>query len=569
MEPEIIGDAERQSIIEILELYKDFPWLWDLNHAKYFDKDARSQSFEVLLECYQKYFPNTTVTDIRKKIEYLRSCYRRERKKVESSKTTGAGSTEIYQPNLWYYPYLNFLQEKTVPTTVPVDNFPTKDVEEPVTKKERKTLEKKQSAIFKKQEDLLDSAKELLRSPDESSEDAFGRSIIMQLKELTKIQKCVAERLISEVLFYAKLGELSINTTLYINKNHTPSPSPQHSSPSPQYFPPSSPQQSEHPSPESTPQRLTAPSPALLFPPNQTPFLPARPPHMPWQPLTTSSPQYFPPSSPQQSQHLSQSPESTSQLLTVPSPSMLCPTNQTPFLSARPSQVPQQPPQYFSPSSLQQSQHPSRSPESISQLLTHTVPSPSLLSPPNQTPFLHAHPSQVPQQPLTTSSSSQKYFPVSVSSPQYFSPSSLQQSQYPSRSPESTSQLLTHTVPSPYLLSPPNQTPFLPACPSQVPQQPSTTSSSSQKYFPPSSPQQSQHPSRSPESTSQLLTAPSPSLLSPPNQTPFVPACPSQVPQQPSTQPLSSLPRRSIILQKNNIFRGELKDLNKFVILKK
>lgn len=38
-----------------------------------------------------------------KKINNIRSTYKKERKKVADSKKSGAGATEIYSPKLWYY----------------------------------------------------------------------------------------------------------------------------------------------------------------------------------------------------------------------------------------------------------------------------------------------------------------------------------------------------------------------------------------------------------------------------------------------------------------------------------
>lgn len=88
--------------------------------------------------------------------------------------------------------------------------------------KKREKLSKQQSALIKKQEDLIDSAKQLINSgsgTEETSADTFGRSVSSQLKELPNLQRCIAEKIIGEVLFYAKLGELNLNTSINVNKN--------------------------------------------------------------------------------------------------------------------------------------------------------------------------------------------------------------------------------------------------------------------------------------------------------------------------------------------------------------
>lgn len=81
---EHIVSNEKRAIIELLELYKDFPCLWNTTHSLYCNKDARNQAFEILLEKWKTYYPVATITDIKKKIEHLRAAYRRERNKVRN-----------------------------------------------------------------------------------------------------------------------------------------------------------------------------------------------------------------------------------------------------------------------------------------------------------------------------------------------------------------------------------------------------------------------------------------------------------------------------------------------------
>lgn len=71
--------------------------------------------------------------------------------------------------------------------------------------------------LLKKQIDLIDTAQNFLTSPGEDSADAFGKSVSCQLKELPKMQRCLAEKLIGEVMFYAKLDQLNMDTVVYLN----------------------------------------------------------------------------------------------------------------------------------------------------------------------------------------------------------------------------------------------------------------------------------------------------------------------------------------------------------------
>lgn len=64
----------------------------------------------------------------------------------------------------------------------------------------------------------------------DSPEDIYGKNIGMQLTEMTKTQKCIAEKLISEVIFYGKLEKLTLSLSIslsgYANSYNYSTPSP-------------------------------------------------------------------------------------------------------------------------------------------------------------------------------------------------------------------------------------------------------------------------------------------------------------------------------------------------------
>ena len=51
-----------------------------------------------------------------RKINSLRTVYRKEQQKVNKSNRSGAGADEIYKPTLWYYDLLHFLNETPRPS---------------------------------------------------------------------------------------------------------------------------------------------------------------------------------------------------------------------------------------------------------------------------------------------------------------------------------------------------------------------------------------------------------------------------------------------------------------------
>ncbi|MPC82559.1 hypothetical protein E2C01_077232 [Portunus trituberculatus] len=50
-----------------------------------------------------------------KKINNLRTTYRKELKKVQASKKSGAGAYDVYVPKLWYFENLAFLHDQETP----------------------------------------------------------------------------------------------------------------------------------------------------------------------------------------------------------------------------------------------------------------------------------------------------------------------------------------------------------------------------------------------------------------------------------------------------------------------
>ena len=50
--------------------------------------------------------------NVKKKFNSLRTNFRKELKKMRYSKKSGAGTDEIYDPTLWYFNEMSFLQDQ-------------------------------------------------------------------------------------------------------------------------------------------------------------------------------------------------------------------------------------------------------------------------------------------------------------------------------------------------------------------------------------------------------------------------------------------------------------------------
>lgn len=68
-----------------------------------------------LLKKLQEVEPTSTKKSVRVKINNIRGSFRREIKKIEESKRSGAGTDEIYVTHLWYYDLLLFCKDQEVP----------------------------------------------------------------------------------------------------------------------------------------------------------------------------------------------------------------------------------------------------------------------------------------------------------------------------------------------------------------------------------------------------------------------------------------------------------------------
>lgn len=105
----------KQSIIEFIELYRSHPCLWKVKSTEYSDRDKKNKAYEDMIKKLQEVDNSATRDSVKKKIDSLRGCFRKELKKVMQSKKSGSGTEDIYKPHLWYYEHLLFLTDQETP----------------------------------------------------------------------------------------------------------------------------------------------------------------------------------------------------------------------------------------------------------------------------------------------------------------------------------------------------------------------------------------------------------------------------------------------------------------------
>lgn len=110
----------RISTLKFIKKYRSFDSIWKTKSKDYHNIDKRDAAYTVLLDLVKKFDPQATKDTVIRKINNLRTAFRRELNKVNFTKRSGM---RPHVPRLWYYPDLLFLldQEETLEGTSNVE----------------------------------------------------------------------------------------------------------------------------------------------------------------------------------------------------------------------------------------------------------------------------------------------------------------------------------------------------------------------------------------------------------------------------------------------------------------
>lgn len=100
---------------EFIQIYRSEPCIWNVKSAEYSHRPRKEAAYAKLLENLKEIEPCATRDTVLKKINTLRSNFRKELKKVKASKKTGSAADDTYKPTLWYYDLLTFLDDQCTP----------------------------------------------------------------------------------------------------------------------------------------------------------------------------------------------------------------------------------------------------------------------------------------------------------------------------------------------------------------------------------------------------------------------------------------------------------------------
>ncbi|CAJ0958890.1 unnamed protein product [Ranitomeya imitator] len=118
---------------ELIEMYRSLPCLWQIKSAEYSNRNKKREAFAKLVALFQQHNPSEKVDEsvVRKKIQGLRTVYKKELNKVVRSMKSGAATDEVYVPSLWYFDLLGFTRDQELPRTMASSMRQTLD-EDPV-----------------------------------------------------------------------------------------------------------------------------------------------------------------------------------------------------------------------------------------------------------------------------------------------------------------------------------------------------------------------------------------------------------------------------------------------------
>ncbi|XP_023288149.1 uncharacterized protein LOC111673968 [Orussus abietinus] len=113
----------REHLEEFIRAYRNEPCLWMTKSKDYHDRNKKDAAYGRLIETYKAIDPHANREIVVKKINNLRTTYKKELKKQQLSQTFGAGAEETYTPRLWYFHLLDFLYDQETPRTSMSDAY--------------------------------------------------------------------------------------------------------------------------------------------------------------------------------------------------------------------------------------------------------------------------------------------------------------------------------------------------------------------------------------------------------------------------------------------------------------
>ena len=105
----------KETILSFINLYKSKECLWKVKSKDYNNRFLREVAYGDLITFCQQFNRGANKDFVTKKINNLRTAFRKEQKKQAGLKLAGDGVDDIYEPKLWYFQELMFLADQETP----------------------------------------------------------------------------------------------------------------------------------------------------------------------------------------------------------------------------------------------------------------------------------------------------------------------------------------------------------------------------------------------------------------------------------------------------------------------
>ncbi|XP_075159633.1 uncharacterized protein LOC142232829 [Haematobia irritans] len=101
----------KKELVELLLLkYQEHENLYNVRDPAYLGRVKRSNSLFKISEELKEINKDVSVEAVKKKIHSLRTQYLKESREVGSSKRSGVGVEDVYEPKLWCFDQMEFLK---------------------------------------------------------------------------------------------------------------------------------------------------------------------------------------------------------------------------------------------------------------------------------------------------------------------------------------------------------------------------------------------------------------------------------------------------------------------------
>ncbi|XP_077286471.1 uncharacterized protein LOC143911471 [Arctopsyche grandis] len=210
----------REFLVEFIQLYRNFPALWQVGSKDYTDRKKKAEAYEILISKFKEIEPNANRETVKRKINSMRSNYRKELRKIRMLQKAEDDTPRYFEPTLWYFDELAFLGQHEVSDdgiiTLPGcevdvlamdDNSLGDDISKTMsTPTSTPKLDRKRPREDPQKEVLFISCEQ--QGKDDTEYDLYARMWAMELKKMKPDQQIYAKKAIYDILLEGQLETL-------------------------------------------------------------------------------------------------------------------------------------------------------------------------------------------------------------------------------------------------------------------------------------------------------------------------------------------------------------------------